>query len=41
MDGSSSRSGPVQFEKEEDFFQVDKLFEDAKLGGKRSDKHSK
>lgn len=42
IDDASARSGPVQFEKEEeDFFQVDKLFEDAKLGGKRSDKHSK
>jgi len=32
----------VQFEKdEEDPFQVDKLFQDAKLGGKRSEKHDK
>lgn len=42
IDSASSRNGPVQFEKdEEDPFQVDKLFQDAKLGGKRSDKHDK
>jgi len=42
VDGSNARSGPVQFEKdEEDIFNVDQLLEDAKLGGKRSDKHSK
>lgn len=42
IDGASSRNGPVQFEKEEeDPFQVDKLFQDAKLGGKRSEKHDK
>ena len=42
IDGANPRSGPVQFEKdEEDPFQVDKLFQDAKLGGKRTEKHDK
>lgn len=41
IDEANQRSGPVQFEKEEDLFEVDKFFQDAKLGGKRSEKHDK
>lgn len=38
-DRSRTRDGPVQFEKfgEEDFYELDKFFLDAKRGGKRSE----